>query len=81
MFISPRVLGLSGAAVALLSACGGGGGGSAPAATTPPTSTGWVQGQFSPPATFAALCVTPRTGTDPVTMQPYPDRPNRFCNA
>ncbi len=77
MFISPRALGLSSAAVALLSACGGGGGGgSAPAATPPPTSTtGWVQGQFSPPASFAALCVTPRTGTDPVTMQPYPDRP------
>src|ERR1700688_674528 len=75
MFISPRALGLSSTAVALLSACGGGGGGSAPAATTPPTSTtAWVQGQFSPPASFAALCVTPRTGTDPVTMQPYPDR-------
>ncbi len=77
MFISPRGLVLSSTAVALLSACGGGGGGgSAPAATTPPTSTTeWVQGQFSPPATFAALCVTPRTGTDPATMQPYPDRP------
>jgi carboxyl-terminal processing protease len=76
MFVSLRALGLSSTAVALLSACGGGGGGSAPAATTPPTSTtGWVQGQFSPPATFAALCVTPRTGTDPTTMQPYPDRP------
>jgi carboxyl-terminal processing protease len=79
MFFSPRALGLSSTAVALLSACGGGGGGgggSAPAATTPPTSTPqWVQGQFSPPATFAALCVTPRTGTDPATMQPYSDRP------
>lgn len=78
MFISPRALGLSSTAMALLSACGGGGGGGggAPAATTPPTSTtAWVQGQFSPAATFAALCVTPRTGTDPVTMQPYPDRP------
>ncbi|HSY95028.1 MAG TPA: hypothetical protein VK793_05385, partial [Steroidobacteraceae bacterium] len=78
MFISPRTLGLSSTALALLSACGGGGGGGgAPAATTPPptSTTEWVQGQFSPPATFAALCVTPRTGTDPATMQPYPDRP------
>lgn len=61
---------------ALLAACGGGGGGNpAPAGTgTPGTPAGWVRGQFSAPATFAALCVTPRSGTDPVTMHAYPDR-------
>ena len=62
---------------ALLTACGGGGGGggyTAPVTTVPPAS-GWVSGQYSPPATFAAMCVTPRTGTDPATNKPYPDRP------
>ncbi|MHB8477089.1 MAG: S41 family peptidase [Steroidobacteraceae bacterium] len=74
MFFTPKTLFLCSLSAALLTACGGGGGG-APAATTPPPSTGWVKGQFSPAAAFAAQCVSPRTGTDPVTMQPYPDRP------
>ena len=77
MFISRKGLVLTSTAVALLSACGGGGGGgSAPAATTPPTSTTeWVKGQFSPPTTFAALCVTPRTGIDPATHATLPRPP------
>ncbi len=64
-------------AAALLAACGGGGGGgfSAPAGggsgTAPPS---WVQGQFSPSSSFAAMCMTPRTGVDPITQQTYPDR-------
>jgi hypothetical protein len=57
----------------LLAACGGGGGGGPTGSTIPPAS-GWVQGQFSPAADFAALCVAPRTGTDPVSQQPYPDK-------
>jgi carboxyl-terminal processing protease len=64
-------------AAAVLTACGGGGGGgggSAPAGASSGGTT-WVQGQFSPPATFAAMCVTPRTGNDPVTKRPYPDHP------
>jgi hypothetical protein len=59
--------------MALLGSCGGGGGGGS-ASTTTGSGTSWVQGQFSPEANFAALCVTPRTGTDPTTQQPYPDR-------
>jgi carboxyl-terminal processing protease len=71
-------------ATSLLSSCGGGGGGSggtAPVAPVAPVappiaapSTTWVQGQFSPQAKFAALCVTPRTGIDPVSQQAYADR-------
>jgi carboxyl-terminal processing protease len=36
--------------------------------------TSWVQGQYAAPSTFAAMCATPRTGTDPATGQTYPDR-------
>jgi carboxyl-terminal processing protease len=59
------------AATVLLDACGGGGGGG-PTTGSPP---GWVQGQFSPASAFAALCVNPRTGTDPATGKAYSDRP------
>jgi carboxyl-terminal processing protease len=63
-------------AAAILSACGGGGGSGSGAGTpTPPPSApaGWVQGQFQPESKFAAMCVTPRTGTDPGTQKAYPD--------
>ena len=74
MFFTPKTVFLLSSVAALLSACGGGGGGgAAPTSTTSSNPPGWVKGQFSPAATFAALCVSPRTGTDPVTMQPYPD--------
>jgi len=70
-----RLLGLIPAA-ALLGACGGGGGGGgAPAGGGSSTTPAWVQGQFSPSSTFAAMCVTPRTGVDPATQKTYPDRP------
>jgi carboxyl-terminal processing protease len=65
-------------ATALLDSCGGGGGGGTiapapvPVPSPPPVST-WVQGQYSPEASFAAMCVTPRTGTDPTTQKAYPD--------
>ena len=69
------LLSLVSVAAALLPACGGGGGGgSAPASSGSSGTTGWVHGQFSPAATFAAMCVAPRTGNDPVTQKPYPDR-------
>jgi carboxyl-terminal processing protease len=65
-------------AMALLASCGGGGGGGPVAAGTGSGSSGgtpgWVQGQFSQPSAFAAMCVTPRQGSDPVTHQAYPDR-------
>jgi hypothetical protein len=66
----------------LLGSCGGGGG----SGTTSTTGsggtggTGWVQGQFSAESTFAAQCVAPRTGTDPATSKPYPDRQGTLLN-
>ncbi|HEY0747159.1 MAG TPA: S41 family peptidase, partial [Steroidobacteraceae bacterium] len=72
-----RLLTLLPAAV-ILSACGGGGSGGAatptpspPAQSPPPTA--WVKGQFAPESSFVAMCVAPRTGTDPGTNKPYPD--------
>ena len=62
-------------ATALLAACGGSGGGGAPASGGVSNSSGWVQGKFSPASAFAAMCVTPRTGTDPATGKAYLDRP------
>lgn len=65
-------------AAALLVSCGGGGGGAAASSSGTSGGTGgtsgWVKGQFSPASTFAAMCVTPRTGTDPATGQTYLDR-------
>ncbi|MFU8814864.1 MAG: S41 family peptidase [Pseudomonadales bacterium] len=43
---------------------GGGGGGSG----------GWVPGTFQPASDFAAQCIAPRSGLDPQTGQPHPDR-------
>jgi C-terminal processing protease CtpA/Prc len=56
------------AASAILASCGGGGGGSA----APPAA--WVQGQFKAETNFSAMCVTPRTGMDPVTQKAFPDK-------
>jgi carboxyl-terminal processing protease len=54
----------------LLMSCGGsgsgGGGGGSPIT--------WTQGVFQPESTFAAQCAAPRSGTDPFTGRPYPDR-------
>ena len=79
-----------GVSAVLLSACGGGSGpdthvafagtgtgGSASGSGSGSgsgQSTTWVSGQFSPESNFAALCVSPRSGTDPTTQQRYPDR-------
>ena len=62
-------------AAALLDACGGGSGSGRAGINSPGGATGWVKGQFSPASAFAALCVTPRTGTDPGTGKAYLDRP------
>jgi hypothetical protein len=61
--------------LALMNSCGGGGsGGSAPAAPT------WIKGQFAAESTFAASCVTPRTGNDALTGKPYPDRQGKLLD-
>src|SRR3954452_19151634 len=55
---------------AAIGGCGGGGsgGGGSPAATN-----AWVAGSFQPASTFAAQCASPRSGTDVITGDPFPD--------
>jgi carboxyl-terminal processing protease len=64
------------AAVAAVSGCGGGGGGGAAAAQAGVTgdTSQWTPGVFEPSSKFAALCASPRSGTDPDSHQAYPDR-------
>jgi hypothetical protein len=54
---------------------GGYGCGSSDGGSDTPASTSWTAGTFQPASTFAAQCVTPRTGTDPSTGRAYPDKP------
>ncbi len=63
-------------------ACGGGGGGSVPgfSPSPGPLVEPWVPGQFRPAATFAAYCAVPRSGTDPSTGMPFPDRPGSLLH-
>lgn len=61
------------AAAATLAGCGGGGGGG-PVTPPPPTGGSYVPGVFQPASSFAQQCDRPRTGTNPITGQPYPDR-------
>jgi len=37
-------------------------------------SSSWTAGTFKPSDTFVAQCESPRTGTDPSTNRPYPDK-------
>jgi carboxyl-terminal processing protease len=62
------------------SGIGGSGTGGTGGAGGTGTGSSWVQGQFSPESTFAAQCVAPRTGTDPATSKPYPDRQGTLLN-
>lgn len=51
--------------------CGGGGGGGGGGGAPPPAASGWVAGSFLPASTFVGRCVSPRSGTNPDTGQPY----------
>jgi len=53
--------------------CGGGGGGGGGANVAPlaAPASGWVAGSFLPAASFAGKCAKPRSGSDPLTGQPY----------
>jgi hypothetical protein len=42
---------------------------------TPTPSSGWVAGSYLPASTYAAQCVNPRAGVNPLTSQPYNDIP------
>ena len=65
------------AVLGALAGCGGGGGGGTASTTSSNTtgnSSGWTAGVFEPASHFQALCASPRSGNDPITGQPYPDR-------
>lgn len=69
------------AALAGLAACGGGGGGGASAGVGSggsPAGGGngvsWTAGVYQPSSSLAAQCASPRSGTDPGTGAPFPDR-------
>ncbi|MDH5310070.1 MAG: S41 family peptidase, partial [Gammaproteobacteria bacterium] len=66
-----RALGL--AFASLLAACGGSGGYGGPDDGGGNGGTGWTPGVFLPADSFYAKCVSPRSGTDPLTGQPYLD--------
>jgi carboxyl-terminal processing protease len=70
MTVAMRV---AGAAVALsvLAACGGGGGGGGETASS---GGSFTPGVFQPSSSFEAQCVSPRSGTNPATQAPFPDR-------
>ena len=73
----PRAASIPALATAVLLAlggCGGGGGGGGSTPVAPGGGSGWVAGTFLPAGDFAARCVNPRSGTDPQTLRPYPDR-------
>lgn len=63
-----------------LTACGGGSsggsttGGSGGGGGNTITAPTWVAGQFPAEGTLKNFCQIPRTGIDPFTQQPYPDR-------
>lgn len=61
----------------MLGACGGGGGGSSAPAINSDSASGitYTPGVFKPSSTYAAQCAVPRTGIDPATGSPFPDRP------
>ncbi|WP_323845314.1 S41 family peptidase [Microbulbifer magnicolonia] len=66
-----------------LAACGGGGGSGSDSSNSLAATgsndggnsdTGtWQAGEFLPASTFGSLCVSPRSGTNPATGQPYAD--------
>jgi carboxyl-terminal processing protease len=55
--------------VPMLAACGGGGSGGGNA-----NGSAWVAGVFQPADDFVAQCANPRSGTDPITGDPFPDK-------
>jgi hypothetical protein len=65
-----------------IAGCGGGGAGGIGSSNTGTGSTnggtsgngGWTAGVFPSASTFAARCAAPRSGLDPVSGQPWPDR-------
>ncbi|TLZ32787.1 MAG: peptidase [Gammaproteobacteria bacterium] len=71
----PPLQAAAGAVVMLcVGACSGGGGGGGGGSTgSMGGGTSWTPGVYMPESHFAAQCAAPRSGSDPVTGQPYPD--------
>jgi carboxyl-terminal processing protease len=67
----PHAILAAGLCLAFLGGCGGGGGGGG---SLVGGGNSWTQGVFRPASNFRALCVNPRSGTNPATGQPFPDR-------
>ena len=67
-------LGLAFTTLVFVGCGGGGGGGSTPIGPSAPSDPSWTSGVFSAPAGFAAYCAKPRSGTDPISGTPYPDK-------
>jgi hypothetical protein len=65
-------LGLVAAGITMVGGYGCGGGSSS--SDSGSSSTGWTAGTYAPASNFVAQCATPRTGTDPTTNRPYPDK-------
>jgi hypothetical protein len=67
-------------AAALVGGCGCGTSGATSGASSLTGASGaapapWTAGVFPPRASLEAQCATPRTGIDPATSKPYPDKP------
>ncbi len=56
-----------------LGSCGGGGGGAGGGGNI--GGSGYTPGRFDVSTTFEARCAAPRSGNDPTTGRPWPDRP------
>ena len=71
----PGAVALVALAVAGCGGGGGGGGGGGSSSGGPPPNPTYTAGVYQAPATYAAYCANPRSGTDPYNNgQPYPDR-------
>ena len=66
-----RHIGVSALLSLAIAGCGGGGGGGNGGGNG--VGGDWTPGVFMPSASFAAQCVSPRSGNNPVTGNPWPD--------
>lgn len=63
------------ASAIMLAACGGGGGSSGPSSGIGPSQgASYAAGVYQPRSSLANQCAAPRSGTDPRTGRPWPDR-------
>ena len=63
------------AALTALYGCGGGGGTGGGGTGGSGSGSTFTPGVFQPSSKYAGLCASPRSGNDPISQQPFPDRP------